>query len=272
MIKRVVLFILGLSVLICQAQQLPVDRPEGRAIICLTYDDAIESQLLVAIPQLDSLGFKGTFFLNSIKGSTEILGMGEASVLAWKKAAENGHELANHTLFHPCPEKLGWQEDIAIESYTIDKLLKEIELSNHYLNALEGKSKVRAYAFPCNNTMVGDEDYSEKLKDQNLVKYARTGADRTSIVYDFKTLNPMKVPSWLVMEGTTLADLISYAKEVRTNGKMGIYQFHGIGSPLFKVSPTIHRQFLEYLRANQADYWVTTFSNAMDYATAGKTK
>ena len=30
---------------------------------------------------------------------------------------------ANHTLFHPCPEKIGWQKELAIESYTIDKLL-----------------------------------------------------------------------------------------------------------------------------------------------------
>lgn len=61
-------------------------------------------------------------------------------------------------------------------------------------------------------------------------------------------------------------------KEVRTNGKMGVYQFHGIGSPLFKVSPIVHRQFLEYLKENGADYWVTTFSNAIDYVTSKKTK
>ena len=210
--------------------------------------------------------------MNSIKGSTEVIGIGEPSVLGWKKAAQSGHELGNHTLFHPCPEKLGWQKEIAIEGYTIDKLLKEIEVANLFLNSLEEKPKVRAFAFPCNNTVVGGQDYSENLKKLKLVKYARTGADRTSIIYDIGTLDPMRVPSWLVEEGTTLTELINFAMEVKAKGKMGVYQFHGIGSPLFKVSPIVHRQFLAYLKANESDYWVTTFSCAMDYVTSKRTK
>ncbi len=256
----------------CLGQSSTDNALEGKAIICLTYDDALESQLYIAIPQLDSLGLKGTFFMNSIKGSTEVIGIAEPSILGWKKAAENGHELGNHTLFHPCPEKIGWQKEIAIENYTIDKLLKEIELTNLYLATLDEKRKVRTFAFPCNNTVVAGIDYSEYLRKQNLAKYARTGADRTNIIYDLKTLNPMKVPSWLVEEGTTLTELISFVKEVKEKGKMGVYQFHGIGSPLFKVSPIVHRQFLDYLKANQADYWVTTFSDAMDYVMSKRTK
>lgn len=264
------LLFLGLLTLCCNGQATSDKGPGGRAIIVLTYDDAIESQLYVAIPQLDSVGLKGTFFLNSIMGQTDAFT--ESKVFGWKKASQNGHELGNHTLFHPCPEKYGWPMEIAIESYTMDKLLKEIQLTTQFLNILEDKNIERAFAFPCNNTIVGGHDYSEKLKEQKLVKYARTGADRTSIIYDFKTLNTMKVPSWLVEEGTTLEELINFAKEVKAKGKMGIYQFHGIGSSYFKISATTHRQFLEYLKANQADYWVTTFSNAMDYATSKEKK
>lgn len=253
--------------------QSPIDNePKGKAIICLTYDDALESQIYTAIPQLDALGLKATFFINSIKGSTEIMGMGEPAILEWKKAAKNGHELGNHTLFHPCPMIIGWHKEIAIESYTLDKLMKEIEAANLFLNALEGETKVRAFAFPCNNTIVDGTDYSRNLKRSKLVSYARTGSDRSSIIYTYTTLDPMKVPSWLVEENTTLTELIDFAIEVKANGKMGVYQFHGIGSPLFQVSPTVHRQFLEYLKANQTDYWVTTFSTAMNYAMSMQTK
>ncbi|MBS1659348.1 MAG: polysaccharide deacetylase family protein [Bacteroidetes bacterium] len=252
----------------CHGQSPTDNEPTGRAIICLTYDDAIESQLYVAIPQLDSMGLKATFFLNSIRGSTEAFGIGEPSVLGWKKAAQNGHELGNHTLFHPCPTEIGWQKEIAIESYSMDKLLREIELTNQFLNVLEEKSKIRAYAFPCNNTIVGGQDYSNKLREKKIVSYARWGGPDKTIIYNFATLNPMKVPSWLVSKGTTLHELIDFAKAVKSKGKMGVYQFHGIGSPLFTVSPTVHRQFLEYLKSNQADYWVTTFSSAMDYVTS----
>lgn len=268
--RLIVLLIFSLSAFGSKGQTTSDNGPNVRAIICLTYDDAIESQLKIAIPQLDSVGLKGTFFLNSIKGQTD--SFAESQVYGWKKASQKGHELGNHTMFHPCTEKFGWPKEIAIENYTLDKLLKEIELNSQLLDILEEKSKARAYAYPCNNTVVGGQDYSEKLKEKKIIKYARAGADRTSIIYDFKTLNIMKAPSWLVEEGTTLEELIDFAKEVKAKGKMGIYQFHGIGSSYFKISPTTHRQFLEYLKANQADYWVTTFSNAMDYATGKNSK
>lgn len=61
----------------------------------------------------------------------------------------------------------------------------------------------------------------------------------------------MKAPSWLVEEGTTLEELISFEKEVKARGKMGIYQFHGIDGSYFKISATTHQQFLEYLKINQ---------------------
>ena len=250
------------------AQTSTNTKTEKRAIICLTYDDALPSQLAVAIPQLDSMGFKATFFMNSIKGSTELMGVGEAAILGWKQAAQQGHELANHTLFHPCPEHIGWQKELAIESYTLSKLFTEIKVANLFLSTLDENRKVRSFAFPCNNFMVEGADYAEKLRATKLVTYARAGGDKTSIVREFKTLNTMKVPSWLVGEGTTLAELVAFAKDVKANGKMGVYQFHGIGSPLFKISPAVHRQFLKYLKDNQADYWVTTFSDAMDFVTS----
>ena len=43
----------------------------GRVIICLTYDDGLETQLSTVIPQLDLAGLKATFFLNAIQGSSQ---------------------------------------------------------------------------------------------------------------------------------------------------------------------------------------------------------
>jgi peptidoglycan/xylan/chitin deacetylase (PgdA/CDA1 family) len=79
---------------------------QSKAIICLTYDDGLETQLSNAIPQLDAAGIKATFFLNSIQGSSQsdVIGQTPEAVSGWVNAARNGHELANHTLFHPCPK------------------------------------------------------------------------------------------------------------------------------------------------------------------------
>ena len=240
-----------------------------KAIICLTYDDGLETQLSTAIPQLDSAGLKATFFLNSIKGSSssDIIGQTPEAVIGWTNAAKNGHELANHTLFHPCPEKLGWLRSVAIESYTIDKIIKEITTQNAILSLLDPARKTRSFAFPCNNVLIGGQDYSKIIQQKKLVKFGRGGGDKESIVTDFKKLNTMQVPSWLVMQGTTLNELVAFAETVKKTGGMGVYQFHGIGGQVFNISSETHSAFLGYLKAHEADYWITTFSEAMEFVT-----
>jgi len=56
----VVLFLSGQAI----AQEDPFKWPDGaKAAICLTYDDAIDSHLDVAIPDLNKYGFRGTFYM-----------------------------------------------------------------------------------------------------------------------------------------------------------------------------------------------------------------
>lgn len=244
---------------------LPVLAQEKRkAIICLTYDDGLESHLSTVIPQLDSANLKGTFFLNSIRGSSDIIGEASPSVTGWRNAALKGHELANHTLFHPCPEKFGWAKELAIESYTIDRMINEITAENAILASLDPKRKYRSFAFPCNNVFIGDKDYSKIIKEKGLVKFGRVGGDRNSVITDFKKMNTMQVPSWFVEEGTTLNELIEFAEKAKNTHGMAIYQFHGIGGQFFKISKETHKAFLDYLNKNQADYQVATFSEAME--------
>ncbi|RYF81492.1 MAG: chitooligosaccharide deacetylase, partial [Chitinophagaceae bacterium] len=135
-----------------------------QGIICLTYDDGLLSHLNTVLPQLDSAGLRGTFFLNSIQGSSEVIGEASPATAGWTQAALHGHELANHTLFHACPERLGWQKAYAIESYTVDKIITEVKAENTILSLLDPQRKQRAFAFPCNNFLVHDTDYTAIIK------------------------------------------------------------------------------------------------------------
>jgi peptidoglycan/xylan/chitin deacetylase (PgdA/CDA1 family) len=240
-----------------------------KAIICLTYDDGLETQLSTVIPQLDSAGLKATFFLNSIQGSSQsaLIGQVPEAVIGWTNAAKKGHELANHTLFHPCPEKLGWDKSISIDNYTVAQIIKEINTQNILLSLLDPSRKKRSFAFPCNNTLAGGTDYSKMIKDQDLVTFGRGGGDSNSVITNFKNINTMQVPSWHVWTGTTLHELIAFAEKVKRAGGMGIYQLHGVGGQLFQISVETHRAFLEYLKQHQDDYWVITFSEAMEFVT-----
>ena len=189
--KLYLTIVLFISVLISLYGQTSKADHSKQAIICLTYDDGLETQLLTVIPQLDSTNLKATFFLNSIQGSarSDVIGQTPEAVLGWTNAAKEGHELANHTLFHACPEQLGWDKSVSIETYTINKIVTEIKNENNILSLLDPNRKKRSFAFPCNNSLIGDTDYATIIKEQDLVTYARTGGDSNSIITDFKNLN-----------------------------------------------------------------------------------
>src|SRR6185436_18883848 len=67
-----------------------------KCAVVLTYDDAIDQHLDNAIPVLDSLGLKATFYVTAFSSSMQ------KRLNDWKKLATGGHELGNHTLYHPC--------------------------------------------------------------------------------------------------------------------------------------------------------------------------
>ncbi|WP_276481524.1 polysaccharide deacetylase family protein [Paraflavitalea pollutisoli] len=235
-----------------------------KAVICLTYDDGLPSHLVTVIPQLDSFQLKGTFFLNAIRGSSDKIGQAPEALISWRQAAAHGHELGNHTMFHPCPEALGWDKTVSIETYTIEQIITEITTINAMLGMIDPKRKHRSFAFPCNNTIVQGKDYSATIREKGLVQYGRGGGDSNAFVKDIREMNSMQVPSWLVEKGTTIKQLIAFAEKVRSQGTMGVYQFHGVGAEFFTISPETHRAFLKYLSDNHSLYQVMTFSEAME--------
>ncbi len=230
---------------------------QRKAAICLTYDDGMQSHLDVAIPQLDRLGLRGTFYLNTVKERDNILG--------WKAAARAGHELGNHSLFHPCPNSFGWPKELTTENYTVADILKEIEAVNHLLKNLDPNRKRFSYAYPCNNTEVGSKSYIVPLKKSGLIQYARGGGKTPIVTTDFDNLNRMHVYSWAVPEGTTATALIAFAQKAKQDGGLAVFQFHGVDGEWIKVSGEAHEKLLEFLSDNASEYWVAPFSEIMDH-------
>ncbi|WP_020526625.1 polysaccharide deacetylase family protein [Flexithrix dorotheae] len=229
-----------------------------KAAICLTYDDGMQTHLDHAIPQLDSFSLPGTFYLNAVQARDMVVG--------WKNVATSGnHELANHTLFHPCPADMGWKKEVATDFYTKEKILTEIAGMNTLLTAIEGVDRKRSFAFPCNNTTVGGESYLEDLEKSGLISFARGGGDNTSIITNVANLDPFHVPSWPVPEGSNGATLITHGEKILASEGFGIYQFHGIGGQWISISDAAHISFLTWLKANEDQIWVGTFSEIMTY-------
>src|SRR5436190_13096294 len=179
--------------------------PSGtRAAIVLTYDDAIPSQLNYAIPALDAAGLKGTFFLSNVR---------QADVERWKAVAASGHELANHTLTHPClAGTFEMPRRQQLENHTPESVLQEIGQQNVLLTALDGLQE-HGFAVPCGQTLAGGSDYLEPLRRSKLVTYSRT-VDETDddLRRDPSSFDLMRLPGRGFVSPAGSAELIDFAE------------------------------------------------------------
>ena len=142
---------------------------ETRAMVSLTFDDALDVHLDVAMPVLERSGLRGTFYVNV--GSDRFA----ARHSEWAAAAGKGHELGNHTIFHPGVSTKSWvTEGIALEGYTLDRMRREIVVANQILTMLDGRSE-RSFAFPCSNPWLGHTGWPRRM-------LTRMGLHRTRLM------------------------------------------------------------------------------------------
>lgn len=130
------------------AQQQPASFwPQGqRGALSLTFDDARLSQVDIGMAALERLGAKATFYVQPSNVEKRLDG--------WKKMAAAGHEIANHTIVHPCSGNFPWARNKALEDYSLQKMNDELIEANRQINALLGVTPV-SYAYTCGQTFVG---------------------------------------------------------------------------------------------------------------------
>ena len=230
--------------------------PDGaRAAIVLTYDDAAPSQLDHAIPALDSAGLKGTFFLNIVR---------QADVERWKAAAASGHELANHTVNHPClAGTFAMPPRQQLEQYTPESVLQEIGQQNVLLTALDGRQE-HGFAVPCGQTLAGGKDYLEPLRRSKLVTYSRS-VDETDddLRRDPSSFDLMRLPGRGFTSPTAATQMVEFAEKAARTGGLAVYVFHGVGGDYLSVTAEDHSQFIEWLAARRETYWVATMRDVV---------
>lgn len=257
--KRVLVGMLGLLLGVRMAAA--TEWPNGaRAAVVLTYDDALSSQLDHVVPVLDKAGLKGTFFLSNVK---------RADVPRWRAAAAEGHELANHTVFHACAAaQYPADPRYTTEAYTPASMLTEIEQENVLLTAIDGREK-HGFGTPCGKSIAGGVDYLPALSKAGLVTYVRGALGSIDdLRADVSTMDPMHIPASDFPDGVRSPQLIAFAQKAVDGGGMAVLVFHGVGADYLRVSDAEHQAFIDWLLAHRGEVWVTTLQGALDWARA----
>ena len=253
--KKIVLYILLLSSMTYYSQNNLTWKGKKCAVV-LTYDDAINQHLDNAIPLLDSLRLKATFYLTAFSQSMQ------TRLNEWKKLATNGHELGNHTLYHPCIGGKGreWvSPEYDMNNYTIRRMVDETRMTNLFLQALDGKTK-RTFAFTCGDMKIGDSLFINAMKKD----FVAARAVRAQM-HKINEIDLYNVDCYMV-NGETEEQMIEWVKKAAETNSLLVILFHGVGGGnALNVSIEAHRGFLQYMKKNEKDLWIATMLEVAEY-------
>ena len=231
--------------------------PQGQqCAVSLSYDDALPVHTDAVAPLLSAKGLTATFNVCANRGFTE-------RTAAWKQVAALGHELGNHTLFHPCrrkPEgKYHWlAPHYDLCDYTAQRWTDEMRVANCLLNLIDGKTE-RTFANTCCHTSIGE---GAKEKDLSALIEPMFVAGRGPLNEQIVQPSTLSFPALGHFSGDNktskeLQTLIERASAI--NGWV-ILMFHGVGKDthgLF-IESQEHAQLIDYLAENSDRIWTAS--------------
>jgi len=235
-----------------------------KCAVVLTYDDALNTHLDNVIPLLDSLNLKATFYLSaSFPGSKNRLN-------DWKKAAAEGHELGNHTLFHPCLGNLPGREWVNPENdmnkYSVQRMINEARMTNIFLQALDGKTE-RTFAYPCGDMQIHDTTYMDSMRNDFIAARAVREEMHTIDKIDVYNID------CYAMNNATAEQMIALVKQAMLTNTLLVFLFHGVGGEhAINVSLNEHNKLLYYLKQNEKDIWIAPMIDVAKYIKAYQSK
>jgi peptidoglycan/xylan/chitin deacetylase (PgdA/CDA1 family) len=235
--------------------------PQGaKAAISLTYDDGRITQVQNAVPLLDKHNLKGTFFIQGITSDSL-----PASKEFWKDASRRGHELAGHSMYHPCAKVKTWvKKGFALEDYTMERMAKELDDSIAFLKDITGTQGPFTNAYPCGQTYVGEDRQSYIPLVAERFFAARSTVNAIAMPGTFSYAEIPTIPG----ENLTGKQLIEKAKESAERGGWGIFMFHDVGADDLSVDTAAYEELLAYLDKNRSTYWTDTFMNVAKFLKA----
>jgi len=184
----------------------------------------------------------------------------------WKPVAAFGHELGNHTLFHPCrrdpEERYDWlAPHYDLCAYTAQRWLDEMRVANCLLRAIDGRSE-RTYGNTCCNTSIGRGAHEVDLAgliDRLFV--AGRGPCNARIVQPssihYAALGHFNG------DGKTFDDIRAHIELASDRGGWIIFMFHGVGSETHAgfIEPGQHAMLVDFLAANAGRIWAASMVN-----------
>jgi len=234
--------------------------PQDRlAAISLTFDDGINSHLDHVGPILKKHHLNGTFFV------TTAMGPWEKRKTEWKQLAEQGNELANHTVHHPC---LLGQIKPHSQDYTPAMMQAEIKDAGQQITQLLNTRRGLTFAYPCGNMTFG-KPQDEVANAALYLRYVSENSFGARAVgsggpADPDGLNVLDVGDLGPTADKDSITLLAMAQPAFRGRLWGVYCFHGVGGDWLSITPEALDELASYLERHP-EIWTATFGDVLRY-------
>ena len=231
--------------------------PEGKKMaLSLTFDDARLSQADTGIPLFDRYDVKATFYI-SPESMLERLDI-------WKEAVENGHDIGNHSMVHPCSGNFQWSRSRALENYTLNDMETELDSASRFIKEYLGVYPV-SFAYPCGQTFVG-----RGINTKSYVPLVASMFDSGRGWLDEGPNDPgftdMAQLRGVELDGKSFDQILPLIEEAKSSGGWLILAGHEIGSGGRQTSLTeTIEEILQYATDPANGIWIDNVGNIASF-------
>lgn len=219
-----------------------------KGAVTFTYDDACASQIANVFPSLESRKIHATFF---VPGGYNF----NSTLDSWKKAAQAGHEVANHTVSH---------SDLSDATFDSAKIEQEIRGQDSAIKALDPSVESVTLAYPFCNT---NPLVNRIANRHNII--ARTCGGNAQFEWTTKPSEWMSMTSFILQDDATTATALTEIDNAAKNGTWFVTLNHGVGGDWMFISTAQMNSLFD--RAIQNGAWVGTYQEIAAYWRASKT-
>jgi peptidoglycan/xylan/chitin deacetylase (PgdA/CDA1 family) len=231
--------------------------PEGKkAAISLSFDDGRGSQVTGGTALLDQFGVKATFYV--------VPDAVRKNLNDWKSAVANGHEIANHSLKHPCSGNFPWARAKALEDYTLQQMQDELALANKEIKDMLN-FECTEFAYPCGQTFIGRGKATQSYVPIIATMFA-TGrlwmseAPNDPAYCDFAQLTGIE------SDGKDFEQILPVIESAVKNGQWLIFAGHEMnesGAQTTRLS--MLKKLLEYVQDPAHEIWIAPVGTVREY-------
>ena len=211
-----------------------------KVAITYSFDDNTSNQIPIAIPLLDNYNFKATFnpVINWVGGNWN----------GWQSAANNGHEIASHTVSHA-----------TLSNISVSEQDTECKNAQSSIRTNTGSECVTISYPNCN---IGDRTTLAKYYIAGRTCDGQTASNNPS---DFFTIGSIICGSQGAIK--TAQDFNNRISNAITSKGWCVFLIHGVDNDggYSSLSSTEFNSHLGYVNTNASTYWVAPFATVVKY-------